>query len=121
MLKALCLTTALSIAWIPGLSGIAASETLPGNLSSSVLPNTVMASGSSHIANSQTISVPNSDSDMLCYMHTPDGRVLDLQELCKKSVRQRQQQAAQQQAAQQSVQNNSDPIGTICDPTCRPL
>ena len=121
MLKALCLTTALSIAWIPGLSGIAASETLPGNLSSSVEPTSVIASSSSQVASSQQRLVPNSDSDMLCYMHTPDGRVLDLQELCKKSFRQRQQQAAQQQAAQQSVQNNPESTATICDPTCRPL
>jgi hypothetical protein len=120
MLKALCLTTALSIAWIPGLSGIAASETLPGNLSSSVEPSTVIASGSAQAPSSQTTSVPNSDSDMLCYMHTTDGRILDLQELCKKSVRQRQQ-AAQQQAAQQSVQNNPESTATICDPQCRPL
>ena len=120
MLKALCLTTVLSIAWIPGLSGIAASETLPENLSSSVEPTTVIASGSSQAASSQKTSIQNVDSDMLCYMHTPDGRVLDLQDLCKKSVIQRQQ-AAQQQAAQQSVQNNPESTATICDPTCRPL
>lgn len=48
-------------------------------------------------------------SDLVCYMQTADGKVMNLISLCKEP------------SAQNPVQDNINSVTYICDPQCRPV
>ena len=116
MLKAFCITVTLSTALIPFLAEIVVANPLPQDTNNSVAPNAQMASTLSQSSNSQDLLIPtNFNPDQLvCYMQTVDGKILNLASLCKP-------QPKQQPVQDNSVEKNSDSQAYICDSTCRPL
>ena len=113
MLKAFCLSTVLSTALILFLVEIALGDSLPGGNNYLVVSSADIASRRAQPVSSPYPVVPNSDTDQLvCYMQTADGRILDLKSLC--------QQNTAQNSAQNPLQNISKNVTYTCDPICKP-
>jgi hypothetical protein len=104
MLKAFCLTVVLSTALMPFLAEMALGSPLPKSSINSGVPSAESTSMRSQPIGSQQPVVPNdSDPDQpVCYMHTADGRVLNLASLCE-------QKSEQEQLQDNSLQDYSNP------------